>query len=61
MVSVSGDSMMPCPGGVLIQNADGVALGSVGVSGASGVEDEFCAMFGALGSNPSFRISPSKD
>jgi len=61
MVAISGDSMMPCPGGVVIKNADGAVLGAVGVSGASGDEDEFCAMVGALGGNPNFKISPDKD
>jgi len=54
MVSISGDKMMPCPGGVLIKNNEGAVLGAVGVSGASGDEDELCAMFGALSGNPNF-------
>ena len=48
--------------------ATGVAItasttitGAVGISGASGEEDEFCAMFGALGGNPNIKISPDKD
>jgi len=61
MVSISGDKMMPCPGGVLIKNSEGAVLGAVGVSGASGDEDEFCAMFGALAANPNFKILPEKD
>ena len=61
MVSISGDKMMACPGGCLIQNSEGEVLGAVGVSGASGDEDEFCAMFGALSGNPSFKIAPEKD
>ena len=61
MVAVSGDKMMPCPGGVLIKNKDGKVLGAVGVSGASADEDEYCAMFGVLETNPNFKILPESD
>jgi len=36
-------------------------LGAVGVSGASGDEDEYCAMFGALTGNINYTITPDND
>jgi len=36
-------------------------LGAVGVSGASGDEDEYCAMFGALTGNINYTITPEND
>ena len=39
--------MAPFPGGVLMKNNDGV-VGAVGVSGASGDEDEYCALRGII-------------
>lgn len=50
MVNISGGKMMPCPGGVLIKNASGKILGSVGVSGASADEDEYAALKGVADS-----------
>mmetsp|Transcript_43282 Transcript_43282/g.94278 ORF Transcript_43282/g.94278 Transcript_43282/m.94278 type:complete len:169 (-) Transcript_43282:93-599(-) len=44
MVNISGGNMAPFPGGILLRSADGAVLGSVGVSGAAGDEDEFCAL-----------------
>lgn len=38
--------MVPVPGGVLIRNAHGDILGSVGVSGDVSVKDELCAVAG---------------
>lgn len=61
MVAVSGDKMMPCPGGVLLKNQDGLVLGAVGVSGAAADEDEYCAMTGVLESNPMLKILPEND
>ena len=40
--------MAPFPGGVLIKAADGSILGAVGVSGATGDEDEYCAIRGVI-------------
>ena len=61
MVSVSGDKMMPCPGGALIKNQKGVVIGAIGVSGAAADEDEYCAMIGVLETNPSLKILPQND
>ncbi|MEX2644504.1 MAG: heme-binding protein [Acetobacterales bacterium] len=38
--------MVPVPGGVLIRNADGEIVGAVGISGASSLDDEACAVAG---------------
>jgi hypothetical protein len=46
MVSITDGKMAPFPGGVLIKSESGVVIGAVGVSGASGDEDEFCALQG---------------
>ena len=42
---------MPSPGGVLIRSKDdNSVIGAIGVSGAVGDEDEFCAISAAAGS-----------
>ena len=38
--------MVPVPGGVLIQDANGALLGAVGVSGDTSDNDEICALAG---------------
>lgn len=39
--------MAPFPGGVLLREAEsGAVVGAVGVSGAAGDEDEYCALAG---------------
>ena len=43
---VAGGDMSPVPGGVLIQNADGVLLGAVGISGDTSDNDEAAAVAG---------------
>lgn len=42
----SGGKLLPQTGGVLVLAGDGERLGSVGVSGDSGEEDEACAIAG---------------
>jgi uncharacterized protein GlcG (DUF336 family) len=46
MVNITGGKMAPFPGGVLLKGRDGSIVGAVGVSGASGDEDEYCALQG---------------
>lgn len=47
MMSVGDGKIGPLPGGVLIKKkGSNEILGSVGVSGASGAEDEYCAIMG---------------
>eukprot|EP00401_Gymnodinium_catenatum_P070490 CAMPEP_0117523038 /NCGR_PEP_ID=MMETSP0784-20121206/34519_1 /TAXON_ID=39447 /ORGANISM="" /LENGTH=151 /DNA_ID=CAMNT_0005319133 /DNA_START=39 /DNA_END=494 /DNA_ORIENTATION=- len=46
MVNISGGTLAPFAGGIVIRSQDGTLVGSVGVSGAAGDEDEFCALQG---------------
>ncbi len=43
---VSGGRFVPVPGGVLICDAEGFAIGAVGISGDTSDKDEFCAIEG---------------
>jgi uncharacterized protein GlcG (DUF336 family) len=43
---LSGGKMVPVPGGVLIRDADGEIVGSVGISGDTSDKDEACAVHG---------------
>ena len=43
MVAISGNQMAPFPGGVVLKLGNYV-IGAVGVSGAAGDEDEYCAI-----------------
>lgn len=61
MVAISGNKMMPCPGGVLIKNQENDVIGAVGVSGASADEDEYCGMVGVIETNPLLKILPETD
>ena len=44
LAAASGGRFVPTPGGVLILNAQGQAIGAVGVSGDASDKDEFCAI-----------------
>ena len=44
MVDITGGKMAAFPGGVLIRNNDNEVIGAIGVSGASGDEDEYAGM-----------------
>ena len=46
LASVADGKMIPVPGGVLIQNAQGDAVGAVGVSGDTSDNDELVAVAG---------------
>ena len=50
--------MAPFPGGIIVQNENGEFIGSVGVSGASGDEDEYCAIRGVIESEYNLKTSP---
>ena len=50
--------MAPFPGGVLIKSTTGSILGAVGVSGASGDEDEYCALRGIVESGYEVKTVP---
>ncbi|MGH8664721.1 MAG: GlcG/HbpS family heme-binding protein [Burkholderiales bacterium] len=46
LASTSAGKFLPQQGGVLIRDAAGAILGAVGISGASGDEDEACGAHG---------------
>jgi len=46
LAAASDGKLIPVPGGVLIEDADGFTIGAVGVSGDSSEKDEYCAIGG---------------
>jgi uncharacterized protein GlcG (DUF336 family) len=46
LAATAQGKFLPQQGGVLIRAADGTILGAVGVSGATGDQDEECAVYG---------------
>ena len=60
MVNISGGKMAPFPGGVLVKSEENEIVGAVGVSGAAGDEDEYCAIMGVMESGYSLRTVPEK-
>mmetsp|Transcript_26476 Transcript_26476/g.47069 ORF Transcript_26476/g.47069 Transcript_26476/m.47069 type:complete len:271 (+) Transcript_26476:90-902(+) len=48
MVAISQGQMAPFPGGILVTDENQVIVGAVGVSGAAGDEDEYCAIRGVV-------------
>lgn len=44
LAAASGGRFIPTPGGVLIVNGAGQAIGSVGISGDASDKDEYCAI-----------------
>ena len=59
MVAISGGKMAPFPGGVLVK-CQGQIIGAVGVSGATGDEDEFCAIAGIKNAQADLVTVPEK-
>lgn len=57
MVALSGGQMAPFPGGIVLKLGDYV-IGAVGVSGASGDEDEYCAIQGVKEANVGLTTNP---
>ncbi len=61
IAAASHGQFTPAPGGVLILDADGVAIGAVGISGDTSDKDEFCAITGVnksgLSSEPAKPVS----
>src|SRR6202021_4079664 len=43
LMAASGGRVVPAPGGVLIRDAAGAAIGAVGISGAPSEKDEACS------------------
>jgi uncharacterized protein GlcG (DUF336 family) len=56
LAAASGGRFIPVPGGVLILDAKGSAIGAVGISGDASDKDEYCAIMAVraagLGSDP---------
>ena len=46
LMAASGGRIVPVPGGVLIRDASGDIIGSVGISGDTSDKDEICAVDG---------------
>lgn len=46
LAAASDGRLVPVPGGVLVDTADGVTIGAVGISGDTSEKDEFCAIAG---------------
>ena len=44
LATASDGRLIPVPGGVLVETADGITLGAVGVSGDTSDKDEYCAI-----------------
>lgn len=44
LAAASGGRFIPVPGGVLILDASGAAIGAVGISGDASDKDEYCAI-----------------
>mmetsp|Transcript_17938 Transcript_17938/g.38774 ORF Transcript_17938/g.38774 Transcript_17938/m.38774 type:complete len:162 (-) Transcript_17938:1955-2440(-) len=44
MIDISGGKMAAFPGGILLRNNDSEVIGAIGVSGASGDEDEYAGL-----------------
>jgi glc operon protein GlcG len=57
MVAISGNRMAPFPGGILLKLNDHI-IGAVGVSGAAGDEDEYCAIRGVVEANLGLETVP---
>jgi len=46
--TISSAGVVPAAGGVIVQGADGMALGAVGITGDTSDNDEACALAGIL-------------
>lgn len=46
LAAASDGKLIPVPGGVLIEDADGFTIGAVGISGDTSEKDEYCAIGG---------------
>ena len=44
LAAVADGQFVPVPGGVLIEDADGLAIGAIGISGDTSEKDEYCAI-----------------
>lgn len=44
LAAASDGRLIPVPGGVLVETADGIAIGAIGISGDTSDKDEYCAI-----------------
>lgn len=44
LMAASDGRLVPVPGGVLIENEQGITIGAVGISGDTSEKDEYCAI-----------------
>ncbi|MBU2994019.1 heme-binding protein [Octadecabacter sp. 1_MG-2023] len=44
LATASGGRLIPVPGGVLVEDGEGITLGAVGISGDTSDKDEYCAI-----------------
>ncbi len=44
LIAASNGQLVPVPGGVLIEDDDGITIGAVGISGDTSEKDEYCAI-----------------
>ena len=60
MVTITSGKLAPFPGGVVVQNSEGKYIGSVGVSGATGDEDEYIGITGITESSLELQAFPAE-
>ena len=46
LAAASDGRMIPVPGGVLVEDGEGVTIGAIGISGDTSEKDEYCAILG---------------
>lgn len=46
LAAASDGRLIPVPGGVLVENQDGITIGAIGISGDTSEKDEYCAILG---------------
>lgn len=46
LAAASDGRLIPVPGGVLVEAADGITIGAIGISGDTSEKDEYCAILG---------------
>ena len=60
MINISGGRMAAFPGGILLRNRDSDVVGAIGVSGASGDEDEYVCLRSVWDSGLALITQPKK-
>jgi uncharacterized protein GlcG (DUF336 family) len=60
LVGASEGRFIPVPGGVLIMDKDGVAVGAVGISGDTSDRDEYCAIAGIKAAGYGYGSEPAE-